>query len=148
MTRIDYRQTYPPAYLAMLSLEDAVDQGELEPRLRHLVDLRTSQLNGCETCVRIHLDGARAAGVSECVLSQVAAWREAVAFSDRERAALAWCEALTELPCNGVPDDVYQELEAQFDAADVVKLTLAIVTVNAWNRLNVAFGIRPTPSPD
>jgi AhpD family alkylhydroperoxidase len=101
--------------------------------------VRASYLNGCAFCVDMHTKDARAAGETEQRLSAVAVWRDTPFFTPRERAALAWTEAVTELGREGVPDDVYDAVRARFDDAELVKLTLAIVAINGWNRLNVAF---------
>ncbi len=138
--RIDYRKVFPDALQAMLGLEQAVHASELEPELLELVKMRASQLNGCAYCLDMHSKDARALGESEQRLYVLAAWREAPFYSERERAALAWCEALTLLPQTGAPDDVYAELERVFDKKEIVALTLAIVAINGWNRF--AVGLR------
>lgn len=138
--RIDYRRTFPAALRAMLSLEKAVEQSDLEAGLLDLVKMRASQLNGCGYCLDMHSKDARARGESEQRLNVLAAWREAPFYSERERAALAWCEALTLLPQAGAPDEVYEQLRAQFDEQEIVALTLAIVAINGWNRF--AVGLR------
>jgi len=138
--RIDYGKAYPEAVRAMLGLEKAVHASALEPPLLELVKMRASQLNGCAYCLDMHSKDARARGETEQRLHVLAAWREAPFYDDRERAALAWCEALTLLPETGAPDDVYAELERVFDEAEIVALTLAIVAINGWNRF--AVGLR------
>jgi AhpD family alkylhydroperoxidase len=137
--RLDYRKTFPAALHAMLGLEDAVHGSTLEPELLELVKMRASQLNGCAYCLDMHSKDARARGESEQRLHVLAAWREAPFFSDRERAALAWCEALTLLSQTGAPDEVYRQVEEQFDGQELVALTLAIVAINGWNRFAVGF---------
>ena len=138
--RIDYRSVLPEAVEAMSDLERVVRRSELEPQLLELVRMRASQLNGCAYCLDMHSKDARARGENEQRLHVLAAWREAPFYSDRERAALAWCEALTLLPANGAPDDVYYEVAAQFADEELVALTLAIVAINGWNRF--AVGLR------
>lgn len=138
--RIDYQRTFPAALKAMLGLEEAGRQSTLEPALRELVKMRASQLNGCAYCLDMHSKDARALGEEEQRLYLLSAWREAPCYSDRERAALAWCEALTLLPQTGAPDDVYAEVAARFDEEEIVALTLAIVAINGWNRF--AVGLR------
>ncbi len=138
--RIDYRNVFPGALQAMLGLEDAVHASTLEPELLELVKTRASQLNGCAYCLDMHSKDARARGESEQRLHVLAAWREAPFYSDRERAALAWCEALTLLPQTGAPDETYAEVREQLDQEEVVALTLAIVAINGWNRF--AVGLR------
>ncbi len=132
--RIDYRSVLPEAVRAMIGLEEAIAQGGLEPELLELVKLRASQLNGCAYCLDMHSKDARARGESEQRLHVLAAWREAPFYSERERAALAWCETLTLLPQTGAPDDVYADLEREFEEQEIVALTQAIVAINGWNR--------------
>ena len=138
--RIDYRSVFPAATEAMAGLEKAVRASTLEPELLELVKLRASQLNGCGYCVDMHTKDAAAIGVDMQRLHLAVAWREAPCYSERERAALAWCEALTLLPGSDVPDDLYDEVRDRFDAAEVVALTLAVVAINGWNRF--AVGLR------
>jgi AhpD family alkylhydroperoxidase len=138
--RVDYRKVFPDALQAMLGLEKAVAHGTLEPELLELVKMRASQLNGCAYCLDMHSKDARARGESEQRLYVLPAWREAPFYSERERAALAWCEALTLLADSGAPDGVYAEVERLFDEAEIVELTLAIVAINGWNRF--AVGLR------
>ncbi len=137
--RLDYRKVFPRAFEAMRGLEDAVAGSTLEPELLELVKLRASQLNGCAYCLDMHSKDARARGEDEQRLHVLAAWREAPLYSERERAALAWCEALTLLPQAGAPDEAYEQLRAQFEDEEVVALTLAIVAINGWNRFAVGF---------
>jgi AhpD family alkylhydroperoxidase len=137
--RLDHRTVLPEAIAAMSGLEQVVESSSIEPRLRELVRLRASQLNGCAYCVDMHTKDARAIGEDEQRLHLVAVWREAPFFTPRERAALAWTEAVTMLPETGVPDEAYEALAKEFDPAEQVALTLAIVAINGWNRLAVAF---------
>ncbi len=138
--RIDRTAVFPEAGRAMMGLEKAVRSSTLEPELLELVRLRASQVNGCAHCVDMHTKDARAMGEAEQRLHLVAVWREAPCFTERERAALAWCEALTLLPQTGAPDDVYREVASLFSPEEIVALTLAIVAINGWNRL--AVGLR------
>jgi AhpD family alkylhydroperoxidase len=137
--RLDYRHVLPPASRAMSELERVVAASSLEPKLRELIKLRASQLNGCAYCVDMHTKDATAIGEDPQRLHLVAVWREAPVFSPRERAALAWTEALTLLPETGAPDDVYDEIAREFTEAEQVALTLAVVAINGWNRLAVGF---------
>jgi AhpD family alkylhydroperoxidase len=137
--RLDYRRALPEALRAMSGLEDAVARTGLEPALLELVRMRASQLNGCAYCLDMHSKDARARGEDEQRLHVLAAWREAPIYSERERAALAWCEALTLLPQTGAPDEAYEPLRAHFDEEEIVALTLAIVAINGWNRFAVGF---------
>ncbi len=138
--RIDYRSVFPLGIQAMAGLEQAVRASSLEPELLELVKLRASQLNGCGYCVDMHTKDASAIGVDAQRLHLVVAWREAPCYSERERAALAWCEALTLLPGSNVPDELYDEVRGHFDEEEVVALTLAVVAINGWNRF--AVGLR------
>lgn len=137
--RLDYRVALPEASRAMMELERVVEGSTLEPALLELVKLRASELNGCAWCADMHTKDARAMGETEQRLYLVSMWREAPCYSDRERAALAWTEALTLLPQTGAPDDAYADVERCFDPAERVALTLAIIAINGWNRLNVGF---------
>jgi AhpD family alkylhydroperoxidase len=143
--RVDYTTAFPHGFEAMLGLEQAVRRSGLEPALLELVKLRASQLNGCAYCLDMRSKDARARGEDEQRLDVLAAWREAPFYSPRERAALAWCEALTLLPQAGAPDDVFAGVEAQFSAEEIAALTFQIVAINGWNRL--AVGMR-TPVGD
>ncbi len=138
--RIDYGSVFPAAMEAMVSLEKAVHASSLEPELLELVKLRASQLNGCGYCLDMHTKDAEAIGVEAQRLHLAVAWREAPCYSARERAALAWCEALTLLPTSDVPDDLYAEATSQFSPEEIVALTLAVVAINGWNRF--AVGLR------
>ena len=138
--RADYQRVFPAAMRAMVGLEKAMAESALEPALRELLKMRASQLNGCAYCLDMHSKDARALGENEQRLYLLNTWREAPFYSDRERAALAWCEALTLLPDSGAPDDVYAELVERFDEEEIVALTLAIVAINGWNRF--AVGLR------
>ncbi len=138
--RVNYVHAFPSGYEAMLGLEAAVRDSSLEPLLLELVKLRASQLNGCAYCLDMHSKDARALGEDEQRLHVLAGWHEAPFYSPRERAALAWCEALTLLPQTGAPDDVYRQLESEFAPEEIAALTFAIVAINGWNRL--AVGLR------
>lgn len=137
--RMDYRTAAPGAFAAMLGLEKYIRQSGLEHSLLELVKTRVSQINGCAYCLDMHTKDARAAGETEQRLYLLSAWRETRFFSPRERAALAWAEAVTQLGGHGVPDAVYDEARAQFDEKALVDLTLAIVAINGWNRLAIPF---------
>jgi AhpD family alkylhydroperoxidase len=137
--RLNYREVLPEALKAMLGLEGVANSGLDDPRLLDLVKIRASQINGCAYCVRLHAGEARERSETDERLDMVAVWREADCFGRAERAALAWCEALTLLPDSGAPDELYDELSRHFMSEQVVALTLAIVAINGWNRLNVGF---------
>ncbi len=137
--RLDYRSQMPEAIDAMLRLQRVVEESGLEPKLLELVKLRASQLNGCAYCIDMHSKDAIAIGEDPQRLHVLAAWREAPFYTDRERAALAWCESLTLLPQTAAPDSTYEEMAAQFSPREQVALTTAIVAINGWNRLAVGF---------
>lgn len=137
--RLDYRLASPEAFKAMLATEAQVHRSGLEESLLELVKTRASQLNGCAWCLDMHTKDARARGESEQRLYLLTAWREAPFYSERERAALAWTEALTQMSAHGVSDELYAEVRRHFDEKAIVDLTLAIVAINGWNRMNVAF---------
>lgn len=138
--RLPYAKVFPEATQAMHALERAVRKSTLEPALLELVKLRASQLNGCGYCIDMHTKDARADGESEQRLYLTSAWREAPCYSERERAALEWTEALTLVAQTGAPDDVYERVAAAFSQEELVALTLAIVAINGWNRF--AVGLR------
>jgi len=137
--RISYSNVAPDAFRAMLALEEYVRSTGLDPALLHLVKLRASYLNGCAYCIDMHTKDARAAGETEQRIYAVPVWRETPFFNEPERAALLWTESVTGLGRDGVPDEVYQAARAQFDEAELVRLTLAVIAINGWNRLSIAF---------
>ncbi len=137
--RLDYAAVAPDVRAIMLDFWKKVEGLGLEPGLLHLVYLRASQINGCGFCVDMHSKDMRASGESEERVYMTSAWRESALYSPRERAALAWTEAVTVLENREVPDAVFEEARRQFSESDLAKLTLAIVEINCWNRLNVAF---------
>jgi AhpD family alkylhydroperoxidase len=141
--RLDFSRTSPAAIRAMAGLDACVRTTSLEPALIELVKLRASQINGCAYCIDMHTKDARAAGESEQRLYALSAWRETPFFSPRERAALAWTEALTEIARTHAPDDVFEEVHRHFADKELVDLSLAIVAINGWNRL--AIGFRSVP---
>jgi AhpD family alkylhydroperoxidase len=136
--RIDYKRR-PEIVGPMRSLAQAAREGPLEPLLIELVKIRASQLNGCAHCLEMHTKDARALGESEDRLHLVAAWRDAPVFGEREQAALAWCEELTLLAERDVDDAAYDAVRRVFTDDELCQLTLAVVTINAWNRFAVAF---------
>src|SRR5688572_16296677 len=136
--RIDLMQVNPGVIQAMLGLERQVRQGGLNHGLLDLVRMRASQINGCSYCLDMHAKDARANGETEQRLYGLNAWRETPYYSARERAALEWTEALTLVSDTRVPDDVYERVREQFPEDELVHLSLAIVAINGWNRLNVA----------
>ena len=141
--RLDIETASPAGYKAMLQLNRYVEHAGLDHVLLELVKLRASQINGCAYCLEMHGRLLREAGETPQRLDTVAAWREAPYFTERERAALAWTEALTRLADAGAPDAVYDEARRHFDEKELVDLTLAIVVINGWNRLMVGFRAAP-----
>jgi AhpD family alkylhydroperoxidase len=141
--RINHRNVSPRAIQAMMGLEKAVHQGGLETALLNLVRIRVSQINGCAYCIDMHSKDLRAAGESEQRIYELDAWRETPFYTEREQAALAWTEAVTDLADGHVPDSVYQQARAQFSEEELVTLTLAVIGINGWNRLNIAFRTVP-----
>ncbi|WP_341911885.1 carboxymuconolactone decarboxylase family protein [Ferrovibrio terrae] len=129
----------PDGIKAMMALEASIAASGLEENLRHLVKLRASQINGCAFCIHMHATDARKHGDSEMRLYMLNAWRESTLYSARERAALAWTEALTLVAQTGAPDADYDLVKAQFTEAEQVQLTLMIGAINTWNRLQVGF---------
>jgi AhpD family alkylhydroperoxidase len=140
--RLDYVKLAIEPARAMFELTKAVARGGLEEGLLELVKLRVSQMNGCGFCLDMHSKDARAAGETEQRVYLLSVWREAPLYTDRERAALAWAEALTRIE-GGAPDDVYEEASRHFDEKEMVDLTWAIVAINGWNR--VAIGFKSVP---
>ncbi|AJY39459.1 MULTISPECIES: carboxymuconolactone decarboxylase family protein [Burkholderia] len=138
-TRLDYRQANPHALNAMLALEERIAQSGLEPTLLELVRLRASQINGCAYCVDMHTRDARKRGETDRRLATVVVWREAPFFTDRERAALEWTEAVTLVARDHVPNAVWDAVRPHFTDAELVDLTLAVATINSWNRFAVSF---------
>jgi AhpD family alkylhydroperoxidase len=136
--RTDYRKAFPEGLQAMQELERAVRGGPLEAGLLELVKIRVSQINGCAYCLAMHTRDARAHGESQVRLDTLSAWREAPFFTERERAALTWCESLTEISRTGAPDADYALVEREFSPEEIAALTFAIVTINGWNRLAIS----------
>ncbi len=141
--QIHYARVAPDGYHKIRELEDYVKQSGLERSLLELVRLRASQINGCAYCIDMHTKDARAEGESEQRLYCLSAWRETPFYSDRERAALAWTEAVTEISLNQIPDEVYEQTRQQFSEKELVDLTLAVIAINSWNRLAISFHTPP-----
>jgi len=141
--RIEYSKAAPGAVKAMLDLEKYVRQSGLETPLLELVRLRASQINGCAYCLDMHTKDARAEGETEQRLYTLSAWRETPFFAERERAALEWTEAVTEIGRDHVPDEVFERARQYFSERELIDLTLAVVAINAWNRLSIAFRAVP-----
>ena len=141
--RFNFAKTAPGVYEAMEDLEKYLDQCGLEKRLMYLIQLRASQINGCAYCLDMHWKDLRASGEDEQRLYSLDAWRECPYYTDRERAALAWTEAVTLIAQGHAPDAVYQEARSQFSEKELSNLTLAVAAINAWNRLSIASRIVP-----
>lgn len=137
--RMDYVKAAPDGYKAMSALETFVRQSGLEHSLLELVKTHAPQINGCAFCLDMHTKDARAGGETEQRLYALSAWQETPFFTDCERAALAWTEAVTRVADTHVPDDVFELVRQQFSEKELADLTLAIVAINGWNRLAVAF---------
>ena len=139
--RIDLRKHYgSPLGRAMLALQREVNESGLDHTLQELVKMRASQINGCAYCIDMHSKDARAYGETEQRLYALDAWHETPFYTDRERAALAYTEAVTRVGDTHVPDDVWQEVLRHFSESELVALTFALVAINGWNRLAVSFG--------
>ena len=136
--RFNYAKESPGAYKAMLGLEQYLHQCGLEESLIHLIKLRASQVNGCAYCLDMHWKDLRAIGEPEQRLYSLNAWQECPYYTARERAALAWTEAVTRVTEGHVPDTAYEEARAHFSDKELADLTFAVATVNAWNRLSIA----------
>jgi AhpD family alkylhydroperoxidase len=139
MSRFNTKQHFT-SLQPLFALSRQLHDGSLEPQLCQLVMMRVSQINGCAYCMDMHSKDARAAGESEQRLYVLPAWREAPFYSGREQAALAWAEALTRLPARdqSAPDALYDEARAQFDEKELMDLTLLVILINSWNRINIA----------
>ena len=142
-SRLDYAKAAPAALRAHYTLEEYVRGCGLELPLLELVKTRASQINGCAYCLDMHTKDARAAGETEQRLYALSAWREAPFYSARERAALAWTEAVTRVGDTHVPDEVFREAREHFSEKELVDLTMAIVVINGWNRLAISFRTVP-----
>ena len=137
--RLNPHAAAPDLLKPMIALENTLHDSGLDLGLLHLVKIRASQINGCTYCVHMHTHEARKHGETEDRMHLLTAWRDSPLYSERERAALGWAEALTRIETTNAPDDVYAAAEAQFSPRDMVALTLVITTINAWNRLAIGF---------
>ncbi len=143
MPRIDINPTTSGAYKAMQQLETYLAHSTIEKPLLLLVKMRASQINGCAYCLDMHSKDARADGETEQRLYTLDAWRETPFFSDRERAALEWTETLTLIHRTHAPDEIFEKVRAHFSDVEMIDLTLAITTINAWNRFAIGFRSEP-----
>jgi AhpD family alkylhydroperoxidase len=142
-TRLDFLKSNPADIKAMMGVEEQISKGSLDAILKELVRLRASQINGCAFCLDMHATDARKAGETERRLATVSAWRETPFFTDRERAALEWTEALTLVAQSHVPDAVWDAVRPHFDDKELTELTLLVTSINSWNRFSVAFRKMP-----
>ena len=137
--RLDFYKAAPDTIKALLALENHLKASGLEPSLFELVKIRASQINGCAFCINMHTQDARKGGETEQRIYLLDAWREAPVYTDRERAALAWTEAVTLISETHAPDDVYEAARAQFSETEMVNLTMLVGAINAWNRIAISF---------
>jgi len=141
--RINYIQQCPELFKKYSDFNNAIKAGSLEPSLHILVTTRASQMNGCAFCLDMHVKEARIQGESDLRVHHIAIWRESQLFSERERAALAWTEVLTKIPEDGISDEIFDTVRAQFNEKELSELTFSIMAINGWNRVNVAFRTPP-----
>ena len=139
--RLNYVKTLPQGYKSMLDLQNVVNESSLDHKLLELVKIRASQINGCAFCLDMHTKDARAIGETEQRIYMLNAWKESPFYSERERAALLWCETLTLVSNNGAPDEVYAKVDKIFNEKELVELTFAVITINSWNRLSIGFNV-------
>lgn len=141
--RLNYAQQAPELIKKMSDLSMAVKSGSIEQKLYDLVQIRASQINGCAFCLDMHVKEAKIHGESELRLYHIAIWHESNLFAPRERAALAWTEAVTRLPEGGIPDELYERVRGQLSEKEITDLTFSIMVINAWNRLAISFKAVP-----
>jgi len=137
--RINYPQQSPELFKKLLDLSAAEENSVIEQRIRDLVHIRASQINGCAFCVDMHVKEAKIHGERELRLYHLPIWRESNLFVPRERAALAWTEAVTRLPEGGIPDELYERVRGQLSEKEISDLTFSVMIINAWNRAGIAF---------
>jgi len=143
--RITNRRSLQGPIQQLLGFGPYLDACGLDQNLLHLIKMRASQINGCALCLAMHAKDLRESGEREDRIYVLDAWRETTWFTDRERAALAWTEAVTILPNREVPDNVFEQARAQFSEQELADLTMAIIAINGWNRINIAFQNQPVP---
>ena len=141
--RIDYMKQSPELCKKFVEFTFAAEKSSIEPALHDLAVIRASQVNGCAFCVDMHVKQATMHGERPLRLYHLQIWRESPLFNPRERAALEWTEVLTRIPEHGVPDDLYQRVIAQFSEKELSDLTFVVMSINAWNRINVGFTVVP-----
>lgn len=141
--RIDYQKQSPELFKKFVEFSLAFKNSAIEESIRDLVDIRASQINGCAFCLDMHVKEATIHGERPLRLHHVAIWRESTLFSPRERAALAWTEILTRIPAQGVADDIYESVRAHLSEKELSDLTFLVMSINAWNRVNIGFQVVP-----
>lgn len=141
--RANYRTQSPELFKKFAEFNNLVEGGAIEEKVRDLVAIRASQLNGCGFCLDMHVKQARIHGERELRLYHLANWRESTLFQPRERAALAWTDVLTKLPEQGVPDQLYERVRGELSEKELSDLTFVVMSINAWNRANIAFKTVP-----
>jgi len=143
MQRFDYAKVAPGAYRAMAGLEHYLHESSLEAGLLNLIRLRASQINGCAFCIDMHWKDLKSIGEQDQRLYELNAWQESPFYTDRERAALAWTEAVTRIAETHAPDEVYEQARKQLSEKELADLTLALAAINAWNRLAISARMVP-----
>lgn len=141
--RIDYQKQSPELFKKFIEFNALTKESVIEEPIRDLVAIRASQINGCGFCLDMHVKQATIHGERPLRLHHLASWRESTLFAPRERAALAWTEILTQLPPQGVPDDIYERVRTQLNEKEISDLTFVVMSINAWNRVNVGFRTVP-----
>jgi AhpD family alkylhydroperoxidase len=141
--RVNYQQQSPELFKKFVDFNMAFGHSSIEESIRELVELRVSQINGCAFCVDMHVKRATIHGERALRLHHVAIWRESNLFAPRERACLAWAEVLTQIPAQGVADEVYERVRTQLSEKEISDLTFSVMAINAWNRVNIAFRVEP-----
>jgi AhpD family alkylhydroperoxidase len=141
--RIDYQKQSPELFKKFVEFNTAMKGSAIEESIRDLVVIRASQINGCSFCLDMHVKQATLHGERPLRLYHIAAWRDSTLFIPRERAALAWTEVLTQLPAQGVPDELYDRVRGQLSEKEISDLTFLVMAINAWNRVNVGFKTVP-----
>ena len=141
--RLNYTQQSPELFKKFMEFSTALNNTTVEKTIRDLVSIRASQLNGCAFCLDMHVKEARIHGERELRIHHLATWRESSLFAPRERAALAWVEALTVLPAHGISDELYERVRTQLNEKELSDLTFDVMAINAWNRANIAFKTIP-----
>ncbi|MBA1345347.1 MULTISPECIES: carboxymuconolactone decarboxylase family protein [Rhizobium] len=141
--RLNYAQQSPELFKKFMEFSMALKSSVIDEKLQALVEIRASQINGCGFCLDMHVKQAKIHGETELRIYHVAIWRESNLFIPRERAALAWTEALTKLPEGGIPDEIYERVRGQLSEKEISDLTFVVMAINAWNRVNVGFKTVP-----